>query len=171
MKYRFYAELLQNRSPFAVIAQIIQLTIHRRYNHIEFMAVPESTDHDILYFGAVSPRSRQTTLTEIRKRYRVIDRIELKRQAGFEHVTDLDILKIAHKRLGIKYGYNQNIVLFLMACVSWLKKKLSRAVIDDEKEQNCTEMFARIASEGFGYRFKTSFDMTEFEDIIKIIRG
>lgn len=171
MKYRFYAEFLQNTGQFAVVAWIIQLFIKRKYNHIEFVAVPESMDFDVLYYGAVAPKSRQTTLPEIRKHYRVIDRIELVRQPGFEHMTDLQILKLAHSLTGIPYAYDQNVLLSFMACWEWLKKKLSRAVINDEREQNCTEMFARIAAGGFGYRFKTSFDMTEFEDIIKIIRG
>ena len=167
MKYRFYAEFLQNTGSFAVVAWIIQIFIKRKWNHIEFVAVPDDPNFPILYYGAVSPRFRQTTLPEIRKKYRVMKRIELFRQPGFENKTDLDILKTAHSFIGTKYAYDQNLVLMFMACIEWLKRALARAKINEEKEMNCTEAFARIASMGFGYVFRTSFDMTEFEDIIK----
>lgn len=170
MKYRFYGELLQNTNPLSLVASFIQFSIKRKYNHIEFVAEPDDGS-DSIYFGAVSPVSRETTAKEVAKNYRLILRFELKRQPGFENITDEEILYYVRSNLDIKYAHDQNIMLLFMAISAWVKKKLSKAQLNYERKMNCVEFFARPMVECFGYKLKTSFDATEFEDILKSVRG
>jgi hypothetical protein len=163
MTYTFYVEFLQNRTPFAIFAWLIQFVIKRPYNHVEIVAIPDRQGFPILYYGAVSPRSRQTTVEEIRKKYKVIKRYKLDKQTT---MSDLHILKYLNDQLGIDYAYDQNVMLLLMSCWTWLKSKLSRAQVNHEKKMNCVEFVARPMVDCFGYRLRTSFDAVEFEDIV-----
>jgi hypothetical protein len=166
MKYKFYVEFLRNKTKFAIIAWLIQLTIKRKYNHVEIVCVPEYSDFPVLYYGAVSPVLRQTFLPKIREKYEIVKRCELKKQI---EIADLDIIKYCNSHVGIKYAFYQNLMLLFMASWSYLKKALSGAVLNQEKQMNCVEFVSRVMVDCFGYKIATSFDAVEFQDILNSI--
>lgn len=163
MKYKFYAELLRNKSPFAIAAMIIRLTIKRRYNHIEIVAVPQDPNFPVMYYGAVAPKSRKATREEVRAHYEVIERYELKMKLNY---TGEQVIEYLEAQLDVPYAYKQNLFLLPMACWVWLKRQWSQLWVNGVKEMNCTEFSARPIVERFGYVLRTGFDTVEFEDIV-----
>lgn len=167
MKYKFYVEFLRNKSPWAIVARLIRFSIKRDYNHVEIVAVPLDGSSPI-YYGSIAPVSRKATRAEVREHYEVIKRYELKMHLDY---TGEQVIEYLESLLNIRYSYIQNAILLPMACWGFLKKLWAHLSVNGLEEITCVELVARPLVERFGYKLRTSFDMVEFEDIVKALEA
>lgn len=163
MKYTFYVYFLKNKSRWAFFAILIRLAIHRPYNHVEVVAVPNIPTMPARFYGAVSPVSRMASSKKIEEHYELIKIMPLENFNGF---SDIENIKYLDALCGKPYSKLQ-IVLQLIGAVSyWAKRALSRTKLNYDHLLICTELAADFMGERMGYVLDTTYDACEFEDLI-----
>lgn len=168
LKYTYFIYFLRNKSRFALFAILIRLAVKRPYNHVEVVAVPSLAYMPTRFYGAVSPKSRLAGAKRISENYELIKIMQLEDFNGFGYK---DNIKYLDSLCGKPYSKAQILLQVLGAVSYFLKRALSRSKLNYDHLLICTELAAMFMGERMGYKFTSTYDACEFDDLINAKGG
>jgi hypothetical protein len=160
---KYYLACLRNKNESLILPKLIKAVEKTNYSHVEIIKeYPEGVQ---LAYGAVFPKSRWCSVSELRKTYALVELIPLK-----VIVSDDKASKILFDMLGKPYSPLQLVIiyakLYLTKFLSWLpyvKLNLDARMI-------CTEFAGNFMQKACKYQIDISTETLRLTEVVSIAK-
>lgn len=158
---KWYVLRLRRKNPLYIFARLIELVEGIDWSHCEIAYVENDDFENAICYGSTFPKSRKTTMKELKEQYEVKLAIPL-----IVKVDSPDA--VCNALMGKTYSFGQILLtgfkIILKGSVSWLpyvKPNLSKFLI-------CTEFCGLFMQEACGYRFEQSPELLTLQEVEEI---